>query len=80
VSSACHPLRIILANRQGLFVIIGKIAAVEPATRHQGHKNRPNFPKFGENRRNRAGPNSKTAKILFTISKFQKKIKVRKNM
>jgi hypothetical protein len=44
----------------------------------QGYKNRPNFPKFGENRRNRAGPNSKTAELLFTVSKFQKKIKARK--
>jgi hypothetical protein len=41
----------------------------------QGYKNRPNFPKFGENRRNRAGLNLKTVKILFTVSKFQKKIK-----
>jgi hypothetical protein len=44
----------------------------------QGYKNRPNFLKFGENRRNRAGLNLKTVEILFTVSKFQKKIKIRK--
>jgi hypothetical protein len=44
----------------------------------QGYKNRLNFLKFGENRRNRAGPNSKTDRLLFTVSKFQKKIKVSK--
>jgi hypothetical protein len=41
----------------------------------QGYKNRPNFLKFGKNRWNRAGPNLKTTEILFTVSKFQKKIK-----
>jgi hypothetical protein len=44
----------------------------------QGNKNRSNFSKFGENWRNRVGPNSKTAELLFTVSKFQKKIKVSK--
>jgi hypothetical protein len=49
-----------------------------PSTPRQGYKNRLNFLKFGENRQNRASPNSKTAKLLFTVSKFQKKIKVSK--
>jgi hypothetical protein len=45
-----------------------------------GLKNRRNFPKFGENRWNRADLNLKTVEILFIVSKFQKKIKIRKNI
>jgi hypothetical protein len=41
-------------------------------------KTRLNFSKFGENQWNRAGLNYKTVEILFTVSKFQKKIKVSK--
>jgi hypothetical protein len=37
------------------------------------------FLKITKNRRNRTGPDLKTAeKILFTVSKFQKKIKISK--
>jgi hypothetical protein len=46
----------------------------------QGYKNRPNFPKFGENRRNRAGPNSKTAEFTVHCFKISEKDKSQKNM
>jgi hypothetical protein len=39
-------------------------------------KNRSVFPKIAENRRNQTGPNLKIAE--FTVSKFQKKIKINK--
>jgi hypothetical protein len=39
-------------------------------------KNRSVFPKITENRRNQTGPNLKIAE--FTVSKFQKKIKINK--
>jgi hypothetical protein len=35
--------------------------------RRLGYKNRLNFSKFGENRRNRAGPNSKTVRIYCSL-------------
>jgi hypothetical protein len=40
-----------------------------------GLKNRLNFPKFGENRRNRGGPNSKTAEFTVHCFKISKKDK-----
>jgi hypothetical protein len=44
----------------------------------QGYKNRSVFSKIVKNRWNRTGLNLKTVEILFTVSKFQKKIKISK--
>jgi hypothetical protein len=46
----------------------------------QGYKNRPNFLKFGENRRNRADPNLKIVEITFHCFKISEKIKIAKYM
>jgi hypothetical protein len=51
-----------------IFVCMG-LFSQSKCTCMQGYKNRPNFSKFGENWRNRAGPNFKTAE--FTVHYFK---------
>jgi hypothetical protein len=53
----------------------GAIQLATAGTRTQGYKNRPNFLKFGENRQNRVGPNSKTAEFIVHCFKISEKDK-----